>query len=491
MAKRVLAVILFVVSSLFLVSMYWVGPEYDESLYVNAALGCRDPEVFATVYWNKLGTCFPLMVSAYLGGLPALIYRLMFALAGVSVGSLRLVSLVGLWVVVASAYWVVKQITNRSTAAITSGLLLLDSSLYMELYKSVVMLPTALRLLSLGLLIAGWKGNRRVLIAAGGLMVGLAIWTKYDSMFFYLPLLFAILFVARPAFKQMASNLIWLGLGLAVGLLPLVYFLVRFFAPAITAIRAVGLMHSAEIGDKLKLMLFPSLAFSQYQAMFNLSLPILMFAVSAMLAIAFILTIYKSRNESKLNQTLVASLLFFSLIFLIVPSLGKSHHWLLSYPVPQTLVGIWLVRQVRKVKIIVFTALILFFVWQYAYFAMTAVTNCGSKNWSCGIYKLADSIVSAKSVVAYDWGMATQLELLTKGQKRIMEIVFDDQRVLQQKATMYAEKCLTFAAHDSDYVEFPKSVATVEAILDADAKYQKTRVYDTSWRESYVVYSCK
>ena len=141
-----LIIIFAIFSLLFFYKLTQIGPEYDESLFVNAALGCPNKEMFIHLFIPLKNGCLPVMVMPYLGATQAYITRLVFSLFGVSVFSLRFTNYLVLSVSVFLIYQGILRIIGKKAAILSILFLLLDPQLFLaSRYDRSLMAPFLLK----------------------------------------------------------------------------------------------------------------------------------------------------------------------------------------------------------------------------------------------------------------------------------------------------------------------------------------------------------
>ncbi len=155
------------------------GLYYDETLFVNAALGAPTNSFIALKIAN-----IPIFLMAYLGALKAWIYYLIFLVAPVNAWTIRfpaiLFGIAGGLLLVAST----KKLFGWRTALIAAPLILFDPSLLM--HSRLDWGPTALMFLFRGLLIYGialwWSNGRPTGIWISILAIILGVFDKLNFL---------------------------------------------------------------------------------------------------------------------------------------------------------------------------------------------------------------------------------------------------------------------------------------------------------------------
>ena len=201
-----------------------VGIEDDETLFVDAILHPR-----AELYSLRVGhSHIPLMLMTYLGALKSLIYGSIFRYFGTGIRALREPMLLA---GVASLYLffrLLRRIAGARAAYIGCGLLAVDSMYLLTICFDWG--PVALQhLLLIGgvlLVIGFFQEGRGRYLAAGGLLLGLALWDKALAIWLLSGLgIAAIATFPRQIFAAFTRrNLSLFAAGFLLGALPLVIY---------------------------------------------------------------------------------------------------------------------------------------------------------------------------------------------------------------------------------------------------------------------------
>lgn len=470
-----------------------IGPEYDEALYVNSAVGCHAQEIFITLVKQKFGTCFPVMVSVYLGALPSYFYRVYFFFSGHSIVSLREFSLLLyiLWIFL--VYILVSSWRGRKVAAWVSFFLLLDFPLFLDaMFKTIVVFPAILKTLAMLFFLLGWKHKKRYMFLFSGIFIGIAFWTKLDVFFFFAPLALPATVIFQRKIFLKRKQLIWLIIGTTIGVFPLLYFLIVFRSQVLLALGKMNPTLSQTLFPKLGVILFPLVANSLFAGMLNYQLPSWLLGLGLSLFGGFIfLCFYLLKRKYDDQRVLsIASLLFIA-SFVLFPLLEHSHHFLLIYPLPQILLALWVVNKNRTLKLSIVFIFLCLFIIQAITFNLITNNNCGWKSWSCGIIEIGRKLQrTSAEIVVTDWGMATQLLYYIPGQ-RIHEIAFHNLGTQKAEVQNYMNQCAIFLSHTDRYAHFISQVPTINAWLNSSPKYKMKVISPKEQGDQYLLYSCR
>jgi 4-amino-4-deoxy-L-arabinose transferase-like glycosyltransferase len=206
------------------------GMEYDEALFVNAALGGHYPNFVTS---RVLGV--PTMVMPYSGALKSWLYAPIFRLVGVSVTSIRLPAIAMLVVTILIAFACARRLLGRWPAALLALLMATDPA-FMTMAKAdwgPVALSALLRIAALAAYVtwARTASARWLWVAAAAVVLG--IFNKLDYLAFAAALGLAAVVVDHCGIRARVRAAP-LAAGLALGALACVLLLeyVEIVAPA-------------------------------------------------------------------------------------------------------------------------------------------------------------------------------------------------------------------------------------------------------------------
>ena len=196
------------------------GVEYDELLFVNAALGNMDGS-FVEYSVRILGHVVPLMCMSYIGAVKSMLYAPIFGVFGTNVVTIRLpVILIGAIVIVLT-YVTTNALFNRKIALITTALTAIDPTVIFQIKADWG--PAAIMMLcklgSLGCLLLFVRTRRLLLLASGALALGIGLYDKADFVWYIIALIGAALMVYRSTMRislresAVASGFFLLGCG--------------------------------------------------------------------------------------------------------------------------------------------------------------------------------------------------------------------------------------------------------------------------------------
>jgi len=510
-SKYAVILLLIIFSLAFLYKLTQVGPEYDEALFVNAALGCPNKNMFLHSFIN-LGdnNCLPIMVMPYLGATQAYLIRPVFSLFGVSVLSLRLTNYFFALISLLLTYLGIKNLFNKKVALYTLFLLAIDPLLILTArYDRTVIATILIKSLIVFLLpiIGAAKDNhKKSMVFIFGLLLGLIIYTKLDNVFLLVSLLIPLAFLNRQPIINSYQKVVKLSLffcgGFMAGLSPFIYYLVSNFNDFILALGPTSKVDNA-ILSKILYTLTQFSANQMFKVVFRVNNPtILSLALSVVYFLLFVASaVFVYKKYQKLQILSLSFVVFYLTIFFYPPfgAWGKAHHYLLVYPIPQLLISLFWIKASKNkafslaIPIIVILNSIMALIPFYALSQKT----CGAQNFSCEINRVAEFAMqnNVKEIIVGDWGLATQLLLLTKNKIAINEAIFK----INSETKEEADSLLREMKKDCPmFILFPyeKSILLegrnrIERSLESDQNYNKTIILNNLQKPIYQMYTCK
>jgi hypothetical protein len=122
--------------------------------------------------------------------------------------------------------------------------------------------------------------------------------------------------------------------------------------------------------------------------------------------------------------------------------------------------------------------------------------TCGRKSFSCTIRDTVEELgKSDKTIVVGDWGMATQLMLLTKGKRNINEYIFEaDQstpKEVRDKMEMFKGECSQFIMYTPEFTRFLVGNGYIRENLRNDKNYERKVLINREGYEFIEIYQCR
>ncbi|OGJ15958.1 MAG: hypothetical protein A2632_01255 [Candidatus Pacebacteria bacterium RIFCSPHIGHO2_01_FULL_46_16] len=304
---------------LFFFRLTELGLEYDEALFTNAALNCRDPQMFLHYFKQIKGICLPIMVMPYLGATQAYINRVVFFLFGQSIFVLRSINF---YMIVASMGLItlaIKKIWSSKIAILTVLLLAFDAQLLLvSRYDRSLSTPFLLKSVALYLFASWWRKPRWQTLFLFGLTVGFSLYSKFDFLFLVVSCLgggfLAILKAqglrgsitsVKNNLKNIIISLINLMSGFIIGTLPLILYFAHDYQNLIKIAQAMS-----DTGDTVIMKLFRITTQFSNALLFNTVfrsesfLGIISFALSAIICMFVLLAAIRAIRKSKSNYLL-------------------------------------------------------------------------------------------------------------------------------------------------------------------------------------------
>ena len=426
-----------------------LGIEDDESLFVDAIFHPR-----AELYSLRLGhSHVPIMLMTYLGALKSIIYGPILRLLGTGIRVLRepmlLVGVASLYLF----YCLLRKVAGVRAACIGCGLLAVDSMYLLTICFDWG--PVALQhLLLIGgvLLVAGffqdgsgWK------LAAGGFLVGLALWDKALAVWLLSGLgIAAILTFPRQIFGAFTRrNLAVAAGGFLLGALPLLIYnaghhWVTFsgnFRRDTTPGAITGkfrMLVDTGHGDGL----FGWMTDEDWQTPAPHAPQGVLATASArisavaghprrhLLVYAFVLALLLAPlARGTALRTILLALIAMALAWIqmaITANTGGSvHHTILLWPLPQVVIAVSFAASSRRLGragipavVVALAAMMISGALVINEYYTVMLRDGGAQSWTDAIYPLASYVKNTPAkaaVVCLDWGILDPLRLLDRG----------------------------------------------------------------------------
>ncbi len=473
------------------------------------------------------------MLMTYLGALKSLIYGPLFRLFGTGIRVLREPMLLA---GVASIYFffrLLRLAAGTRAAVIGCGLLAVDS-----IYLLTVCFdwgPVALQhLLLIGgvfLIIGFFKQASGIKLAAGGFLLGLALWDKALAIWLLSGLgIASILTFPRQVFAALTRrNLAVAAGGFLLGALPLVVYnaghhwitfrgnFQRDTAPGAIAGKFRILVHTGDGGGLFGWMMDEDWQTPAPHAPQG-ALPVASARISAiarhprqdLLVYLFVLALLlaplaRGTDLRTILFALIAMAVAWIQMAITANTGGSVHHTVLLWPLPQVVIAVSLAAASRRLGRAGIPALAA--VLAVAMLSGALVINeyywvtlryGGSQSWTDAIFRLSDYMKTtpAPAVVCLDWGILDPLRMLNRGKLPLemgpdslgrSEMTDSDRAWL---AFRLSEPANVFIGHTKDYTYFPGASPNL-ARFAAQSGYTRQTVAtipDSYGRPVYEVY---
>jgi hypothetical protein len=484
---------IIVVSVFFIWQINAFGLEYDEALYANASLGCRQLEIFNT-WFIRVGPydCLPLMVSSYLGGWPAWLYRLVAVFLPTTVWSYRLVGAAWYVLLLGLTFALSLRWRDRKLAILTTLLMAADVPLWLDLrFKSILGPTLVLRLLGLWLMSQKQLTWKTTVLA--GLAGGLSLWAKLDSGFVLLAMIVSaiMIWIGSPALRhqiRLVRILPQFSIGLMAGMLPLLIFLLRFHQPVLSSWLAVAQSQSITWGTKLTNLGSIINGAGQTEAILGQVVTPLVTVSAAAFWSVFGVTIWRWRRLSHLHRWLWLTCVIFILEFFLVGSLAKSHHWLMMAPLPHLVVAMTVINlKLSRMQLLGLIGLLMLgmVVWSGQWIGYLQQES-GVRGYDPRSTQLAQMLPVDQPIIVADWGITNQLIWLHHSQAPVIEIPFLHSTTLatiKNTHAAYWQQCITIVGHQAQQASFlAVQTAYMAKAVNYQPRYQLRNLNEYYWQ---------
>lgn len=467
--KSVHLLILLAIAVYLFFSLVYIrlpGLEYDELLFVNAALGDIDGTF---IEWEPkvLGRKIPLMLMSYIGAAKAFLYAPVFHLFGVSAVTVRLpVVLIGL-VTVLVTYALVRRMLGRKPALLSLLLFASDPTFIFanRLDWGPVSLMMALKMSALYFLWRWLTEGRLRLLGIAAFLMGVGVYDKAVFVWFVAALVPSLLLCFRPGiWKAFRPSALAIAVaGFFAGSLPLVAYNI---AVPLGTLRNEKLVtrdwrESLRYRESLFRMTFdgsgvynlinhedegepaarpgqiPGNRFDALVgALARLNPAGGSFTPAALLlAVALILILWGAGRLQRAREALffICLLVFIAAFICLTEQATGPHHVIMLYPLPHILIA-YAVSELSRlgsarlkeripyltttIAIFCLVPLLLAEITVDARYLYAFRIRGGYGAWSDAIYQLADYWRQErdKTFLLMDWGFSTQLLALSQGQ---------------------------------------------------------------------------
>ncbi len=433
---------IFLVAGLSLIP--FVGIQNDEALFAYAVFPPR-----TGVYILHLGPIeVPLMVMSYVGALKAWLYRPIFALFGAGVWAVRvptlLVGVASIWLF----YLFLRRVGGERAAVTGCAVLAADASFLLT--NVFDWGPVALQhLLVIGgllLLLRFWQQRQELVLSAGFLLFGLAMWDKASAIWSLAGFALACLItLPREILNALtARRLASSALAFALGALPLIAYNVN---SAGKTFHDTVAHETGGIGPKARVLRGTADGSLLFGWMVSGDAPhpseprtslerasgavtslagnpksnLMLYAFGAALVLAPLAT---RRERRAIVFALVAMTAVWVQMALTANAGSGAHHAILLWPLPQMLIGISFAAASRRLRragrpalAVAVAVLMVSGMAVINQYRMLMARNGGAINWTDAIYPLSDYMksVPASEVYCVDFGLMGSLHLLNRG----------------------------------------------------------------------------
>jgi len=481
----------FILLSLIIIGR--VGPEYDELIPVNAALNC--PTSIFLVYAKRIGSqCLPIMLSSYIGGLVALPYKISFLLLPPSLQVFRLTNVIISTISIILIFYSVKKLTNNKIASLAIFFLVFDIQFLLTGQISpITTVPFFLR--SLFIYIFSILRENRLKYFLLGLLAGLAFYTKLDAFFVFFPVFISIIFFSGKTYNKYKK--IFYGVfGSTIGALPLIIYTIKTYEQTQIFSLASSLSNNYQsvIGYKIYQYIFQLISPDWFSYFFdkNFSIPIFIKILAVFISIILIYSSIKLLSLNKFKW-LGTSFLIFLIFYLFFRGLILPHHRFNIYPIPQIILAFsFLVIKNKKMLFTIIFVYLILFAYSFNTFMSITKTNCGRKSASCEIFSLYGQLKDEKeTIVIGDWGISTQLLLLSAGKLNIREASYILNTSTYEETVEYLKPFLTSCSpivlHKPEQVFFSYANENVEKVIEKYPQYKLKKLEGIE----YQIFTCK
>lgn len=466
--SRLLFFLLFLFIILNSFNIKYPGIQYDEVLFVNAALGGIDNSF--TRY--SIGG-FPILLMPYIGALKAYLYMPIFFIFGVSPASIRLPTILLTAVSIYILFKTIHIAFNRKIAWITFILLVLDQNI--AAHTRIDVGPNAieffLKSLCLLLLFKIYTTGKRSFIVLLFCIFVLGVFNKLNFAWFIISLMIAAAVLFSDTIKTKIKNREFHILAKHIfiyisALIPfLIYFLVlnaKFDLPVSFSFDWIGLTFPKKLINIINIIQGDSF---YHNALGNIKNPagtIYLFFVIAILACGSIIAVvHKNRDIYYTKKTVFLWLIIVTTIIQIIinPRATKTWHAFTIQPVLPILLALCVYNTALFFKNLNYsnektiTYIILFFVIAYnivliSYYQKAYYKRKNIPFFSEAIYDLIDYTKKNKGkYFSADWGIHNQLIAFNQDKESFNEIYhfFLDKRTRErtkEQAELFFNTCL-------------------------------------------------
>jgi hypothetical protein len=433
------------------------------------------------------GGWFPLMTQPYMGALKSQLLIPVFAVFGASAASLRLTTLVWGCAGLGLAMLWARALFGLGVALLTGALLASDPAFLFATRHDWGSASLALvcRAGGLWLLTTGLRRDSRVLLAGGGLALGLGLYNKIDAAAFLAGGGVALLAAAPRLLAQHPRRCLAALLGLAVGAAPM-----ALAAPS--AWRAAGALargaqrSGSDLAEKLHAWwhlldgsYFDRLMLSggSFEAMNQIggaaaSPFVWVFALAAVGLAAFLLRDAQRGRASRAEVFALLATVLTALTLLAMPRAARIHHVMNVLPLPQLVVALaaqrlWRARRpaARAFAAAGVAAALLGGLRVDAHTFATIHASGGRGRWSGALEAFAAGLPSGARVVSLDWGFHAPLRFVRP------QLALDEPAWTLYAADLQGQPVVIegdartiYLVHDPDLAVFPMGAALLAAL---------------------------
>jgi 4-amino-4-deoxy-L-arabinose transferase-like glycosyltransferase len=468
--------ILIIVFSIYLYAALYSlknpGLYYDEALQVVPAIDLiyKNPDNNYIKTWHPFG--YPVMTLPYIGALKSYIFYPVFLSFGISVYSIRIVTITIGFLTLIFTYLFTLRFLNRQTALLASIFLATDCSyvFYCKVDWGPVVLMLLLKMIGFFLILLFLESGKSVFLTMAFFAFGLGVWDKASFLWIIFTLIFiALIYHKMPSSRLNLHNIECSILGFIIGAFPFIVFNLKFQG---ATFQGMGFNFTEVTNDffckmtKLvetlngKSVFYNIFSRMPDEAFFGGSLFFILFLVTL-----FVLPFLLYRKDKKFNMKIKAIFFFMVVNYLFIilsPKATGHHHSMILYPIPQIFSAAIFVKMLSIFK---FDKQRLF-AWKnwlrimiLSILAVTFISNLsliktyhrqfeevgGRGGFSPAVYELVDFLdkLNDSHIILMDWGLNQNLISLTAGELSMKELFFyensEKEKIILDELNKYGE----------------------------------------------------
>ncbi len=438
----VIAVVAYVLIALFHIRN--PGLYYDESLFVNAALGAPDNDDF--VSYRIFGV--PVMNFPYVGALKSFVYAPIFAIFGVSLLSIRLPAVLLSAGTIIMIYGLLGRFIPRWIAAVTTAFIAIDTAfvLMTRVDEGPIVLMLLLKVAAIYALVRSLQTNSWRFFSFSLVLLALGVWDKLNFIWIVVGLGAASIVYWRALLRLWRTHPAIIFLSGAIFLAVMGFFYYSLIHPLLGWQSKPNLNLISRFGtiSELCKQSFNGRFFCDWVFEHNVCrpaiCPIWLVPLSLIMAIISYAALRMKGGERRQADDTFIALAFFVILYstmlfeiVITSQAWAAHHIMVLWPfqyiifaISLTILGLAIPVEIRRSAIAVF--LIGLCVWAGINTFRTIDMLCAFKTqplkaiWSNEIYDLAKYVRAhgkeADSIISVDWGTHNQVSALVDAKLR-------------------------------------------------------------------------
>jgi 4-amino-4-deoxy-L-arabinose transferase-like glycosyltransferase len=485
-----LAIALYLFFSLMFLNL--PGLQYDETNFVNAAMGNQDAP-FITWSVRIFGKSVPLMIMNYIGAVKSAIYAPVFKIFGTSATSVRLpVVCIGLITLLLGAA-LLRRMFDRTIAIAALFLFAADPAFIFsnKLDWGPVSLMLALEMASLYFMWRWIKEEKRLFLGLAGFLFGLGLYNKIIFAWFIAAFFIGLFLCFREHARKLLRlrHLVCFLPAFLLGCLPLIAFNISVpmgtfrNQPVMDSIKPATLVYRYHLfcgtldgsgiysffsGDNVAVpggirtnrpagkiaRAIGTLARSSW-----IRESLLPAALMIALGLILVLWRFKRLSQKKEILFLAIQLIFIALCICVTASATGAHHVLALYPFvfmivafAAVMLGRWICKSEAAAGIVTGVCLLPLVFSQVvidARYLNNFQEKGGTGYWSDAIYELAAFARENpdRKFLFMDWGFSNQLVLLTGGHIQYEEFACDPKSLDACMDSVFAQRDIYLVFH--------------------------------------------